>query len=191
MLVVDDGWTNGRVNGEAGAFGYFLGPYRQGDIFPIKTFDLSERGASGTSLRLSFFFYEIDSWDGNGAGGPDKFGVSLVGNQTDTIDFGWYHRTVEDEFTTTSTGALNAATGVSEQGLLQWSSRSISAAVIHEGVGSSEWEDQMHYMQIEIPSSFVADTNKMTVTFQFELQGDLDEAVGIDNVKLVSCPTGR
>ena len=49
------------------------------------------------SCAFSFYFYEIESWDGNGAGCVDSFLVHISGLEDTTIDTEHYHAASSEE----------------------------------------------------------------------------------------------
>ena len=172
-----DKWTNGWVEEHDPSnmgFTKFLGRFRAGDAFPIRTFNFSPSYVR--SLTISFHFYELDGWDGNGMGGVDSFGVGISGDGLgETIDLGHYHHAFDEE----------SIEGVSPSGLISWKREPESRADSLALFGS--FADQRHLITLDIPPAFFKVSGKVTLTITFDLIGSVDEYVGIDNVLARTC----
>lgn len=92
-----------------------MGPFGQSDDFITKVFPISVNGHI-SKVFVSFIFFELDGWDGNGAGGIDTFEVDISGDMNDSIELGWFHHAFSD---------LDRS-GTSFSGLIDWSMRSDS-----------------------------------------------------------------
>lgn len=118
-------------------------------------------------MYLSFDFYEIDGWDGDGSGGIDTFSIAISGDVDDEIDFGWFKCLYSEPSTS----------GMSEKGLIKWEQNSDTIANSPQGF-SDILPDQRHFMFMEIPPSFIKIGGELTLTIKWSLESNIDESVG-------------
>jgi hypothetical protein len=142
-----------------------LGRYFKGDVFPSRTFYIPPLGVN--RVFVSFDFYEIDGWDGNGKGGVDTFSVAISGDMDDEIDFGWFKCIYSEPSTS----------GMSEKGLIEWEQNSDTIADSPQGF-SDILPDQRHFISMEIPPSFIKMGGQLTITIKWSLVATIDESVG-------------
>lgn len=128
-------------------------------------------------MFFSFVFYEIDSWDGDGAFGPDLLSMRIDGekNLFDVIQFGHF----KDTFSEPSTS------GNSTKNLIEWSIE--SEPIERSPQGFDAVPDQKHTILLGIPPIFYEETGSVKLTIAWNLKGDRDEFLGIDNFKVTAC----
>jgi len=159
------GWTNGvtsSIDDGTGTTTHFLGPFNA--MNPSKTWTLAE----GTdSVRVTFQFYEIDSWDN------ERFRVRVNEQLVDLGSFYIYNTYDQDNDSGITAGIV-------------WSHTS-SGRATHLGFGSN-WVDQKHNVMLDIPSSYLV-SGSLRLEFDFSLDQSLfDESGGIDDLRITSCP---
>lgn len=127
-------------------------------------------------LVLRFDLYEFDSWDGpRMGGGVDNFRLDVTsGRSVDSFSF----------VLSTSDQEEGELEGVSDSGLITWSrTRGENAQQAFLG-----FDDQIHTVTVDIPSAFIGNADQIRVEFVFDTDsGVLDEAGGLDNVRLEAC----
>lgn len=161
------GWTNGRTDQSGSAFTRFLGRYFQSDAFPHRTFSIPPLGIN--KIFVSFDFYEIDGWDGDSlSAGTDKFLVSISGDVEDEIDFGWFQYAYSEP----------SAEGVSQLGHIKWTRQADTIENSPQGFDPI-LTDQRHFIQLEIPPSFIRVGEELKLTIKWSLVATADEAVGM------------
>lgn len=176
-----EGWTNGKSEQSNSNFTMFLGRYAQGDSFPYKEYQIPD--LSTVRFFFEFDFYEIGSWDGDSNSEFDSVGIKITGDFEETVSLGWFKN-----FATASRFNENGGSGTSSLGV-EWSFTSTSASDSPQGFKDDtnpHW-DQKHKYLIEIPRTFYANSRSLTITVQWNLSGNIDESLGIDNVRTVSC----
>lgn len=127
-----------------------------------------------TKVRVTFDFYQIDSWDGNGFHGPDKFKVFVNDN---LVDLGFFTKEDSD----------NIATGITPlDGGIRWRREyvdTIRANIFGPAV------DERHKVTIDIPERYLSPSGSFTLQFFADVsEGNLNEPAGIDNLRIISCP---
>lgn len=179
-----EGWSNGKVDQSGSDFTSFLGRYDQNDEgnFPSKEYEVPD--PSTVRFYLQFDFYEIGSWDGDGhIDAIDSFGLQISSDIEETFSLGWFKN-----FAYLNQMSENGGSGKTEKGI-EWSFTSMSPSDSPQGFKDAEnphW-DQKHTFLVEIPRHFFESSRKLSVTFQWSLSGNMDESVGIDNIRTVSC----
>jgi hypothetical protein len=168
-----DGWENAKLDSSERAFSTFLGRYQSGDPFPVRTINFDPTDVK--RLFLSFYFYEIDTWDGNGPGGVDKLSMLIEGDTTDVIQFGWF----KDTFSEPSTS------GNSTKSLIHWSI--ISDPIESSPQGFLPGPDQRHEIVLNVPPDLYQVGGSLKLTIAWQLVGNKDEFVGLDNFKATAC----
>lgn len=170
-----DGWTNGNSEqSERDTFTFFM-RYEQGDHYPFRNFLIP---FSSQRALFAFDFYEIDSWDGVGANGPDAVGITIAGDEgiVESINFGGYDYRIEEM----------GRSGTSDNGV-EW--QVVSDTFANSPQGFLDFQDQRHRVIVEVPSNFYSDNGQgtLTLTLQWTLNGDVDESIGFDNFSAVAC----
>lgn len=134
-------WSNGKLSSNELEFTGFLGLYSTDNPFPELIVAISPTGIS--TLFVSFYFYEIDSFDGDGKFGVDRFLVEIEsGNHRSLVDFGWFHYAFDEP----------SAVGSTAEGLL-WQRLSDLVEDSPQGF-DPKFSDQRHLIIIEVPYSF-------------------------------------
>jgi hypothetical protein len=184
------GWEDATLDVAEGVdnierfFTRFMGRFGRDLPSPTKTVNLP---AGTDSVRVTFKFYEIDSWDGSGVSttapdgtvttihGPDKFEVKV--NDDELVDLGTFPNP-------NLTSANDEIEGVS--GGIQWTVITDGTPIHTLGFGSDI--DQKHTVVLDIPISHLS-SNTLTLQFIALLSGAIgNESAGIDNLKIISCP---
>lgn len=176
-----DGWTNGKNEHSNSNFTMFLGRYYQGDSFPYKDYLIPD--PSAVRFFFQFDFYEIGSWDGDSNNEYDSVGIKIIGDVEETVSLGWFKNS-----NTASLFNENGGSGTSGLGV-KWSFTSTAASDSPQGFKDDtnpHW-DQKHKYLIEIPRWFYSSSRSLTIELQWNLSGNMDESLGIDNVRTVSC----
>ena len=147
------GWSVPELGLDLGRDGgRFLGRFDK-DVDVEKTFDLP---AGVASLRVEFDFIEIDSWN------HEYFVVWI--NDTEVSLETFHHQANEGS----KSGVTNG---------ISWAFTSD----MHENFMASSWDDQKHYVTMDIPASLLTGD---TVTIKFDARTDADidnESYAIDN----------
>jgi hypothetical protein len=168
------GWLNGKLDSSSSQMTAFLGRFDKNDSFPSKIYQVPN--PSAVRVVLQFDFYEIDSWDGdNFQHGTDKFGLVIDGDISSTIDFGHFRY----DFSEPSTS------GITSSGL-KWSKTSYSIADSPQAF-NTKFSDQRHKILVEVPKQFFSSGRNIKLTIRWTLVGNVDEFVGIDNVRSLVC----
>jgi hypothetical protein len=150
------GWNNAFVDQTqppASNFTRFMGRFETGRAFPSRTWTFSS--VDVRKFYVNFDFYEIDSWDGNGRGGLDRFLLGVNGDVQEIIDFGWF----KWDF------AENNTAGVTPEGIRWW-------MYSREGIkqiGFLDFTDQIHNVLVEVPRRYFETGKKVTVTIRWDL----------------------
>lgn len=167
------GWSNVILSSAYPQFSTFLGPYYANSPNPYRMYSFMSAGIP--EVILEFTFIEGDSWDGNGKGGVDSAGLSIAGDMSDTLDFGFYH----------SSNSESNMNGTSASGAIKWMRTSTTIENSPQGVRAAK--DQKHMFEIHIPQTYFFTSGMLAVTFTKTLVGAQDEWLGIDDVKLTRC----
>ena len=159
------GWKNGRME-SGGHLTTFLGRFGSDLPVPEKTYALA---TNTESVDIEFDFYQIDSWDGGSKWGPDKFIVEVNGKNVDLGAFG-----MRDSETTEE--------GTSPDGIKWTTSKGPAEKVF----GTEHWTDKIIKVTMSVPRTVLG----MQLTLKFIVdtnEGYLNEAAGIDNLKITGC----
>ena len=173
-----DEWTNGYVDTSLinTTFTTFLGRYASNGETGTMPFRFYDVPSDTDRLVLRFDLYEFDSWDGpRMGGGVDNFRLDVTsGRSVDSFSF----------VLSTSDQEEGELEGVSDSGLITWSrTRGENAQQAFLG-----FDDQIHTVTVDIPSAFIGNADQIRVEFVFDTDsGVLDEAGGLDNVRLEAC----
>jgi hypothetical protein len=169
-LHVQGNWRNARIHTEsaAGNFTKFLGPYQS----PRSTESLVARRNDprvfypvpfdSDHVLVSFDFYEIGGW-----GGEDTFRVILNGEK---IDLGKFDSDNDEQYRFGSTQSGIVWTADSKEPPSQ--------------LGFTTSKDQIHHVIAKVPSALYVATGDITLRFVVDIDGDRDEACGIDNIMI-------
>jgi hypothetical protein len=170
------GWADVKLNTSDSDFTNFWGTFQSvGDTFPehMVNFDTTKV----TRMFVSFFLYEIDAWDGNGLDGTDSLSMKIEGDQVDTIQFGWFNRIFFAEPSTS---------GNSTNVLVSWSITSNPISASPQGFADAP--DQHHNVfLLSFPPEMCAIGGSHKLTLAWQLVGDKDEDIGVNNVKVTAC----
>ena len=169
------GWSNfTSVNSRYRSYlSKFLGPFERAQQ-PKKTFVLSPATAN---VRVTFDFYQIDSWDGGSfPHGPDRFKVFV---NSYLVDLGFFTKEVSDN---------GVRTGTAVDGGIRWKREYIDSSNINTNV-FGESVDERHKVTIDISERLVEPSGTLTLQFFADVsEGNLNEPAGIDNLRILSCP---
>ena len=154
------GWVNGRTQKE-GAFTKFLGRYGKNMPSPRKTYTVPRKA---DAMKLSFDFYEIDSWNEN----QDYFRVRI---DDKSITIGTFSSTEDED---------------GRSGMAHDVSYSLKSAGAPTNIGfTSKSNDQIHHVSMWIPKSFFEVDGKLKIEFQTTFTADIDnESAGFDNIRI-------
>lgn len=161
------------MNTSGSDFTNFLGIFRSGDAFPVYTINFDTTFVN--RMFVSFVFYEIDAWDGDGVDGTDTLSMKVEGDQVDTIQFGWFRGDYSEPSTF----------GNSTKELLSWSIESDPIAASPQGF--AEAPDQRHTILLSFPPEMYEVGGSLKLTLAWNLVGRKDEGVGLDNIKVTAC----
>mmetsp|Transcript_11323 Transcript_11323/g.17356 ORF Transcript_11323/g.17356 Transcript_11323/m.17356 type:complete len:781 (+) Transcript_11323:127-2469(+) len=149
----------------------FQGPFYQGDE---STASYSFEIAGGqTRLIISFDAYAYDSWD---SAEDDRILFQAVDE---------YATTIIDFIPLSLTATENASGGTAAY---SWSLSSYAAPTKFGGI--DRFEDQKHHVSITLfDSQFNPLGGTVTATVGFHLSGKMDESLGVEKFRVVSCLT--
>ena len=177
----ENGYTTGWLPGFSEyrkEFSRFLGRYTKGTALTTrKTYSLPK----GTRhVKMSFDFYEIDSWDSRFAPfGPDSLTFKVNDNAVHLGFFG----SLKDEGTrrgTSKSGIRYTMTSLTKPDYLAF---------------NPQFLDQKHRIVADIPRKLFGSTDKIKLQFKVSInsKGTWDESAGFDNIKIVAtiCKNAR
>jgi len=126
-------------------------------------------------LLLSFDFIEKGMWDGVGIMGDqnDFVGIQLESLTRDTvdIDFGGFHYGVSETMREGNEDGIN------------WSVSSAESGIVNDQSG-----EQTHNVAVEIDSTkFSYESDLLKLIIDYNLEGQIDEWLDIENLKIVAC----
>jgi hypothetical protein len=167
------GWENVKLDTSGSDFTNFLGTFQSGDAFPEYTINFDTTKVN--RMFISFIFYEIDSWDGNGADGTDSLSMKIEGDQVDSIQFGWFMGNFSEP----------SSSGNSTNDLVAWSIESDPISASPQGFADAA--DQRHNVLLSFPPEMYAVGGSLKLTLAWNLVGLKDEGIGLDNIKVTAC----
>lgn len=170
------GWTgtweddSGIYSLEQPTYTKFLGRFGK-DQVPSKEFELTP--AAIDSVRVTFQFYEIGSWDGSGTKwGPDKFYVKVNGQTT--VDLGFFNYRSSE-----------VHTGQETDGILWEVNSTTTPNTLAE---NENFKAQKHEVMMDIPGSYLT-SKSLTLEFIVDVTEKFqNESGGIDDLVVMSCP---
>ena len=170
-----DGWTNGKLDYDHG-FTRFLGRFVGEDSDPQKKFEVPKDAEHAV---LSFDFYEIDSWNGVFDNSQDALYVYI---NHEEVYIGTF-KVTEDEGSWYAT----SAGGIRMDRKSQGPPRHIG----FRNDGLDVFKDQIHHVELKIPSSFYAADGHFTLRIDTRITAKNihDESAGFDNFKLTAFGT--